>query len=97
MIIYEITATVNSDLIEDYESFMIDRHIPDLIETGHFGSAEISRSQPGRYRMRYAAKDKEALENYLRTDASRLREDFVRHFPDGVQILRENWEMMHSW
>ena len=97
MIIYEITATVNPDLIDDYESYMIHRHIPDLIETGHFGSADMSRSQPGRYRMRYAAKDDQALENYLRNDASRLREDFFRHFPEGVQVMRENWEVVKSW
>lgn len=80
MIIYEITATVRADLIEQYESYMRERHIPELLETGFFHGAKFTCSGENRYRIQYEAQDQTTLDEYLRTDATRLREDFLAHF-----------------
>jgi hypothetical protein len=97
MIIYEITATVRDDLIEEYEKYMSDRHIPDLLETGFFSGAFFTRAKKNRYRIQYHAHDEKSLNEYLKTEAARLRTDFLAHFGEGVEILRENWEVLQIW
>lgn len=76
---------------------MRERHIPDLLATGFFRGAYFTRAAENRYRVQYHASDRRALENYLQTDAARLRADFLAHFPEGVEVSRENWDMLESW
>lgn len=97
MIIYEITATVSADLIERYEKYMLERHIPDLLATGFFGGAKMARSGENRYRIQYEAHDQKALDDYLGSEAERLRADFLAHFGEGVEVVRENWEVLQVW
>ena len=94
MIIYEITAKVRADLIETYEEYMRETHIPDLLETEFFSGAKFTRSANGSYRIQYEAHDRAALDEYLKKDAPRLREDFLAHFPFGIEIEREIWEVV---
>ena len=91
---YEITATVREDLCADYERYMIERHIPDLMETDAFARATFSRSEPGRYRIRYEAHSRESLDVYLRDHAPRLRAHMLESFPDGVELTREEWDIV---
>lgn len=95
-VIYEITATVRADLIAAYERYMLERHIPDLLATNHFRSAEMARGTEaaGRYQIRYAAHSQQALDDYLANDAARLRADFTAHFTDGVVVSREIWTVI---
>ncbi len=97
MVTYEITATVRGDLVSAYERFMRERHIPDLLATGHFAAASLGRSRPGRYRIRYEATSREALDRYIAEDAPRLRAHLQSEFPDGVEVAREEWEILESW
>lgn len=97
MVIYEITAVVRAEFTEEYEKYMRGRHIPDLLATGYFSGADFVRSAENRYRIRYEARDKAALDAYLKTEAERLRADFLAHFPEGVELSREIWEIMQSW
>lgn len=96
-VIYEITAVVESALIEKYERYMRERHIPDLLDTGHFIGAKIARSGGNRYRIAYEARDQNALEQYLNEHAARLRADFLAHFPDGAELKREVWTVLQIW
>ena len=96
MVTYEITATVQPDLIERYENYMIDRHIPDLMATGYFASATFSRNS-GRYRIRYDANNLEDLGKYLKEHAGRLREDFAQHFPTGIELKRDTWDVVTAF
>jgi len=91
---YEITATVSPELGDTYERYMIDKHIPDLLATGCFLSASLSSSEPGRYRIRYEARDEETLEHYLATFAPELRQDHAEHFPSGIANKREVWRVI---
>ncbi len=96
-IIYEITAGVRADLVDFYERYMRERHIPDLLATGFFEAAELARAEVGRYRMRYVAADGASLESYLAREAARLRADFTEHFPEGVELSREIWQVVEEW
>ena len=97
MVTYEITAEVREDLAESYEMFMRERHIPDLLATGCFVAATLSRSGVGRYRIRYEAPDQASLDRYLATEAPRLRADLAAQFPVGVGLTREVWTVVQSW
>lgn len=97
MITYEVTAEVREDLRADYERYMQDRHIPDLLATGHFVGASFSRAVPGRYRMRYEARSRAALDAYLAEDAPRLRQHALDTFPEGLQLSREEWTVLAIW
>jgi hypothetical protein len=97
MVTYEVTTTVDSRLVEDYERYMRQVHIPDLLATGCFHGAALTRSATGRYRVRYEAPTEADLERYLTTHAARLRDDFASHFPVGVTAAREVWIAIQSW
>src|SRR6187200_531190 len=94
MVIYEVTAAVELELAEAYEQFMTQEHIPDVLRTGCFESASLERSFPGRFRMRYAAPDRESLDRYFDGHAPRLRQDFISHFPEGAELSREEWTVI---
>ncbi|MET0753754.1 MAG: DUF4286 family protein [Pyrinomonadaceae bacterium] len=97
MIIYEITAVVRENLVEAYEKYMRERHIPDLLATKYFSAAYFTRTTDNRYRIQYHARDEDVLREYLKTDATRLRADFIAHFPEGVEVFREIWEIAQVW
>jgi hypothetical protein len=97
VIIYEVTAVVEAHLTEAYERFMRQQHIPDVLASGCFQSADLASAAPGRYRMRYEASTDESLERYLATHAARLRQDTATHFPEGVVLSREVWTVIQRW
>lgn len=97
MVTYEITSVVAAELREDYERFMCETHIPDLMNTGAFIAASFSRSSPGRYRVRYEARSRAHLEAYLAEHAPRLRRHFNESFPSGIELAREEWDVLESW
>ena len=97
MVIYEITAVVQPNLVEAYEKYMRERHIPDLLATKYFHAAYFTRTLENHYRIQYHAHDEEILREYLDKEAERLRADFIAHFPEGIEISREVWIVLHSW
>ena len=97
MVTYEITATVRADLVDAYERFMREDHIPHLLATGAFAAATFSRSAPGRYRIRYEAYSRAALDRYLAEHAPRLRPQFTTMFPAGIELSREEWTVLAQW
>ena len=97
MITYEVTATVDASLIDAYERYMRDHHLPDVLATGCFEAASFSRSEAGRYRIRYEVRDRATLDRYVAEHAPRLRADVEKHFPSGVTLGREVWDVLESW
>lgn len=96
-VFYEITADVTAELCEEYESYMARLHIPEVLATGAFCTADLSRSAPGRYRVRFEANSREDLGLYLKRDAPRLRAHFQKTFPVGIDLYREEWELMEEF
>ena len=96
MVSYEVSATVEPELTEEFERFMRE-HIPALVATGCFRSATFTRMAPGRYRMRYDADMRADLDYYLARHAARFRTEFVARFPSGVALDREVGEVLQVW
>ena len=76
---------------------MRERHISDVLSTGLFSSASFWRSSEGRYRIRYEAPNQESLDSYLKDFAAGLRKHFTDHFPEGIELSRENWTVLREW
>jgi hypothetical protein len=70
-VIYEITAVVKNELVEAYEKYMRERHIPDLLATKYFHAAYFTRTLENRYRIQYHARDEDVLREYLKKEAER--------------------------
>jgi len=96
MVTYEVTALVDAGRVSEYEEYM-HRHVPDLLATGCFTAASMEKTASGRYRVRYEASSQTDLDRYLRDHAPRLRADFAKQFPTGIQLSREVWEMLERW
>ena len=94
-VVYEITAVAHESVAADYEQYMIGRHIPDLLATGCFVSADISRID-NRFRIRYVALSQGVLDKYLGDQAADLRADFEARFPSGVEVSRKIWKQLPS-
>lgn len=94
MIIYEVQSIVREDLCAAYEVFMTERHIPDLLATGHFETASFEVFSTGIYRVRYCAKSRESLDQYFAEQAPRLRADLLNHFPEGIDVSRSEWALI---
>jgi hypothetical protein len=97
MVTYEVTCEVDAARVGTFERFMREHHIPELLMTGCFEAAELLRSAPGRYRVRYHARSQADLDRYLSSHASRLRAAFQSHLPDGVKLSRETWVTVQEW
>ena len=90
-VIYEITANVQPELCADYERYMTDRHITDVLATSAFAGVVFAWSGTGQYRISYEAHSRAALNEYISDHAPRLRQDFMEHFPSGIELSRCEW------
>jgi Domain of unknown function (DUF4286) len=94
---YQVTATVEPRLAEEFELFMVADHIPALMATGCFAAASIVRLERGRYRMRYEAESRADLDRYFETEAARVRAEFTARFPSGIALEREIGQVLGEW
>ena len=97
MIHYEVTAVPEPSVRDAYESYMREVHIRDVLMTGCFVAARIEAAEAGRYRTTYVAARREDLDRYLEHHTQRLRAEFSSHFPSGIALSREVWEVLQEW
>lgn len=97
MIVYEVTVAPESDLRSAFETYMRETHIDEVLATGCFVAAQFVSASSGSYATRYTASTQEDLDRYLEQHAQRLRADFAAHFPTGVTVTREVWEILEEW
>jgi len=88
MLIYEVTATVDEAARAEFEKFMAERHIPDVLGTGKFTAAFFAGSD-GIYRIGYHCESRVDLDAYFADHAYRLRNDVAERFPSGIVMERQ--------
>lgn len=96
-VVYEITATVQADLVADYELFMRDEHIPDLLATNLFTDAELMSDGNRSFRIVYVCDSRADLESYLAKFAAAMRQKSLERFPSGVEVSRAEWNVLKTW
>jgi len=93
MLIYEVTAKVDASIAAEYEAYMTDKHIPELLATGYFAAAFFAKNDDI-YRIGYHCDSQANLDAYFENDAERLRADVAAHFPTGIELSRNELEII---
>jgi len=91
--IYEVTAMVTTERSAEWESYMTDTHIPEVLATGCFAAAFFAK-EGNRYTIAYHVNTPEEMERYLTEHAGSLRADVLERFGDDVQLSRRNLEII---
>ena len=96
-VLYEVTARVDDALAYDYERYMIETHIPDVVRTGCFLHAQFAQGGEGQYRAAYHAASQADVDRYLSEFAPTLRQHMTARFPTGVTLSRRVWIDRMQW
>lgn len=102
MIIYNVTSNIDASIHNQW-LIWIKEHIPLVLATGHFTEAKLTKvlveDQEGSetYSVQYRAKSREALANYYKNDAARLRQEASHMFGDKVLAFRTELEIIDEY
>jgi len=91
-ILYEVRGTTTDVALADtIETYLRVTHVPEVLLTGCFAGAFVSRFDPFTFRTTYVAHDQASLDQYFAQHTARLRAEFSSRFPTGVTLTREEW------
>jgi hypothetical protein len=101
-IIYNVTVNIDDSIHKEWLSW-IKQHIPEVLATGNFSEAKLTRvlveEELGgiTYSIQYRAHDRDALENYYKHHADRLRQDGLKRFADKMLAFRTELEVIDDY
>lgn len=101
MIIYNVTSSIDAS-IHDQWLIWIKEHIPQVLSTGCFTEAKLTKvlvdeDQGVTYSVQYRAKSRAELDRYYATFADTLRKDAMKHFADKVLAFRTELEVIDEY
>lgn len=79
MYIYNVTINIQEDIHDKWLDWMKTEHIPEMLETGKFSKALMSRVMVNEemggitYSVQYTTESKEMLDSYYKEDSVQLR------------------------
>ena len=79
MYIYNVTINIQEDIHDKWVEWMKTEHIPDMLATGKFSKALMTRVMVNEelggitYSVQYTTESKQMLERYYKEDAQNLR------------------------
>ena len=100
MLIYNVTINIDDSVHDDWLNWMRDKHIPDMLATGKFSHAKMTKvlvdEEMGgtSYSIQYTTKDRKTLDAYYKEDAERLRKDGMKLFADKFVAFRTELEVI---
>ena len=102
MYIYNVTLNIDESIHEEWLDW-IKEHIPQVLGTGHFLEAKLTRvlveEEMGgiTYSVQYRAKSREDLDNYYKNHAEQLRQDGLARFADKVLAFRTELQVIDEF
>lgn len=103
MIIYNVTINIDDSVHDKWLAWMMEKHIPEMMETGKFYKAKIVKvlvvEEMGgtTYSIQYFTESKDTLEAYYKEDAPRMREEGARLFGDKMLAFRTELELLKEF
>ena len=103
MIIYNVTINIDYSVHDQWLAWMMEKHIPEMMETGKFFKAKIVKvlvvEEMGgtTYSIQYFTENKDTLEAYYKEDAPRMREEGQRLFGDKMLAFRTELELLKEF
>lgn len=81
MILYNVTVSIDATIGDEWLAYMREKHIPEIMETGHFLEARICRvhgEEEGgmTYATTYLCESQEVFDLYEANHAAELRKEF---------------------
>lgn len=102
MYIYNVTINIEESVHVKWLQWMQEKHIPDMLATGKFSKALMSKVQVEEemggltYSVQYTTDSKETLNKYYQEDAERLRKEALQLFPNKFVAFRTELEIIHE-
>ena len=98
MIIYNITANVSDNIVEEWLSWMKQNHIPRVLQTNLFLSASINRiisntDSGTTYAIAYKLESLASLQKYETQYAPKLRDEYNSKFSNNAPVFRTIMEL----
>jgi gamma-glutamylcyclotransferase (GGCT)/AIG2-like uncharacterized protein YtfP len=100
MYIYNVTTNIQESIHEEWLKWMKEVHIPDILDTGKFLSAKMTKvlveEEMGgvTYSVQFTTVDKKTLQNYYNEDADRLRQKVTNLFAGRFVSFRTELEVI---
>lgn len=93
MVIYNVTVGVDQHVEQEWLSWMIDQHIPNVMKTGMFESYEIFKvlsheDEGSSYAIQYRANAMSEIERYINEFAPALIQEHMERFKDRHVAFR---------
>jgi len=102
MIIYNVTANIDNSIHDQWLKW-IKEHIPEVLATGKFEKATLSKvlveEEMGghTYSVQYRSYSREALDAYYREDAEKMRTEGLKLFADKMLAFRTELQIVDEY
>jgi len=102
MIIYNVTANIDNSIHDQWLKW-IKEHIPQVLATGKFEKATLSKvlveeKMGGHtYSVQYRSYSREALDAYYREDAEKMRTEGLKLFADKMLAFRTELQIVDEY
>ena len=103
MYLYNVTVNIDESVQEEWLKWMKEVHIPEMLATGKFKKAMISKVMINEemggitYAVQYTAESKEILDKYYLEDADRLRADVQKLFAGKFVVFRTELDIVEEF
>ncbi len=99
--IYNVTVRVEDSIVDDWQSWMKNVHIPDILATNCFTGARLLKLLDDQHNegahtfaVQYHYKDQSELDRYLNQYASLLREEHLVRYGEQALAFRTTLEVL---
>jgi len=102
MYIYNVTINIEEEIHDKWLNWMQKKHIPDMLKTGKFSKAKMSRvvieEEMGgiTYSVQYTTDSKETLEKYYKENAVQLRDEGMSLFGGKFVAFRTELDVIFT-
>jgi hypothetical protein len=102
MIIYNVTANIDESIHDEWLTW-IKEHIPQVLGTGKFDKATLSKVLVEEdmggltYSIQYRSYSREALDAYYKEDADRLTQEGLIKFSDKMLTFRTELKIVDEY
>lgn len=98
MIIYNVTVNVEDSVRDEWKKWMLEVHIPDVMNTGFFSRYHFCRlmqeePQGTTYAIQYFCPSMDSLQNYLDNFAPVLQKEHTQKYKDRFVAFRSFLEV----
>lgn len=102
MIIYNVTINIEDSIVDQWLVW-IKEHIPQVLATGKFSEAKLTKvlveeqMEGQTYSIQYRAISREALKAYYENESEKLRQDALTKFGDKMLAFRTELEIIDEY